>query len=113
MEERRARVAKAAGSPADQAERAINRVFAFLKKQAPEPVAELQQELPEADAAAAAGAAEPPARGGRVIERRMGGARNSVKRSNRGLPVALARLRCNTRSSSTACPFCAAACFMS
>lgn len=60
MEELIARVAAKAGISAEEAERAINLVFAFLKKQAPEPFEELQQKLPEAGQAAAAGEADKP-----------------------------------------------------
>ena len=64
MEELIARVTAAASIPADQAERAINLVFAFLKKEAPEPFQELEQYMPSAEAAAAAGATDKPSGGG-------------------------------------------------
>jgi hypothetical protein len=64
MEELITRVAGAAGIPTDQATRAINVVFAFLKKEAPGPFEELQGQMPEAEAAAAAGAADKPSGGG-------------------------------------------------
>lgn len=64
MEDLIARVAAAAGLPSDQASRAINLVLAFLKKQAPEPFQEMEQHMPEAEAAAAAGAADKPSGGG-------------------------------------------------
>lgn len=64
MEELIGRVTAAAGIPAVQAERAINLVFAFLKKEAPEPFTELEHYMPEAEAAAAAGAADKPDGGG-------------------------------------------------
>lgn len=71
MEELIARVAASAGIPADQAERAINLVFAFLRKEAPQPFEELQGELPDAGAAADKGAADQPG-GGSLLGSLMG-----------------------------------------
>jgi predicted lipid-binding transport protein (Tim44 family) len=64
MEELIARVVSAAGVPEAQAERAINLVFAFLKKEAPEPFQDLERYMPEAEAAASAGAVDKPSGGG-------------------------------------------------
>ncbi len=60
MEELIARVAAAADIPADQARRAINLVFAFLKKEAPAEVDDMLPQVPGAVEAAAAGAADNP-----------------------------------------------------
>lgn len=59
MEELIGRVATAAEIGPDQARQAVELVFAFLKKEAPGPFAELAREMPEVDAAAEAGAATP------------------------------------------------------
>ena len=64
MDELIARVVARAGIPADQAARAINLVLAFLKKEAPRPFEELEQVMPEAEAAATSGAADKPSGGG-------------------------------------------------
>lgn len=64
MEELVARVSAAADIPADQAQRAINLVFAFLKNEAPNEFADMQQHMPEAEAAVRAGEADKPASGG-------------------------------------------------
>ena len=64
MDELIARVAAAAGLPADQAARAINLVLAFLKKEAPSEFGELQQFMPEAEQAVTAGEADHPKAGG-------------------------------------------------
>ena len=60
MEELIARVATAADIPADQAQRAVGLVFAFLKKEAPNEVDDMLRQVPGAVAAAAAGAADNP-----------------------------------------------------
>ncbi len=60
MEELTQRVATAADIPLEQAQRAINLVFAFLRKEAPNEVDEMLPEVPGAVAAAAAGAADNP-----------------------------------------------------
>ena len=60
MEELISRVAAEAGIPADQAQRAINLVFAFLRKEAPAEVDEMLPQVPGATEAAAAGAAATP-----------------------------------------------------
>ena len=73
MDELIARVAAAAGLPADQAQRAINLVLAFLKREAPSEFAEMQQHLPGADNAVAAGEADDPKAGGM-----MGGLLNMI-----------------------------------
>ncbi len=64
MDELIARVAAAASIPSDQAQRAVNLVLAFLKKEAPAEFGELQQHLPEAEHAVAAGEADDPKGGG-------------------------------------------------
>lgn len=73
MEELIARVAAAADIPADQAKRAIGLVFAFLKREAPAEVDEMFQQVPGAEASAAAGAADKPNGGGA-----MGGLMNMM-----------------------------------
>lgn len=75
MEELIARVAERADIPADQAERAINLVFAFLRKQAPQPFEEVQEKIPGAAQAAAAGDADDPVGGGILgnLMSKMGG----------------------------------------
>ncbi len=60
MEELIQRVAAAADIPADQAQRAINLVFAFLKKEAPSEVDAMLPQVPGASEAAAMGAADSP-----------------------------------------------------
>ena len=60
MEELIGRVASAADIPAEQAERAIGLVFAFLKKEAPEEVDDMLAQVPGGDAAATAGEVEKP-----------------------------------------------------
>ena len=64
MEELVARVAAAAGIPADQAQRAINLILAFLKREAPGECEDMQHHLPGAQDAAAAGAVDKPSNGG-------------------------------------------------
>lgn len=64
MEELIGRVAAAANIPADQAERAISLVFAFLKKEAPSEVDDMLQQVPGAEDAAARGEADKPKGGG-------------------------------------------------
>ena len=64
MEELIARVVAAADIPPDQAERAINLVLAFLKKEAPDEVDPLLRELPGAETAATTGEADKPKAGG-------------------------------------------------
>ena len=64
MDELIARVAAKAAIPATQAERAINLVLAFLKRQAPAEFDELQHHLPHAETAVAAGEADDPKAGG-------------------------------------------------
>jgi len=64
MDELVARVAAAAGISADQAQRAINLVLAFLNKEAPVEFAEMQHHLPDAQSAVAAGEADNPKNGG-------------------------------------------------
>ena len=73
MEELIGRVATAADIPADQAQRAINLVFAFLKKEAPAEAGEMLQQVPGAPEAAEAGAADTPKAGGM-----MGGLMNMM-----------------------------------
>lgn len=73
MDELVSRVAAAAGIPAEQAQRAINLVLAFLKREAPSEFAELQGHLPEAEQAVAAGEADDPKAGGL-----MGGLMNMI-----------------------------------
>ena len=63
MDELIARVAAKAAIPPDQAERAINLVLAFLKRQAPAEFDELQHHLPNAETAVA-GEADNPKAGG-------------------------------------------------
>ena len=58
MEELIGRVASAADIPADQAERAIGLVFAFLKQEAPTEVDDMLAHVPGGNAAASAGEAE-------------------------------------------------------
>ncbi len=60
MEELIARVAAAADMPVDQAQRAINLVFAFLKKEAPSEVDDMLKQVPGGPEAAAAGAHDTP-----------------------------------------------------
>ena len=60
MEQLIARVAAAANIPPDQAERAINLVFAFLKKEAPAEVDPMLRDVPGASAAAATGETDKP-----------------------------------------------------
>ena len=64
MEELVARVAAAAGIPAEQAQRAINLIFAFLKREAPSEFEDMQHQLPGAQEGAAAGAEDKPSSGG-------------------------------------------------
>jgi len=64
MDELVARVGAAAGISADQAQRAINLVLAFLNKEAPTEFAEMQHHLPDAQSAVAAGDADNPKNGG-------------------------------------------------
>ena len=64
MNELIARVAARAGIPPDQAERAINLVLAFLKREAPGEFGELQHYLSNAGTAVAAGEADDPKAGG-------------------------------------------------
>lgn len=66
MDELIARVASAAGIPADQAQRAINLVLAFLKRQAPAEFEEMQHHMPEAQGAVEAGEADDPKGNGLV-----------------------------------------------
>ena len=73
MNELIARVAAGAGIPPDQAERAINLVLAFLKREAPTEFDELQHHLPDAATAVAAGEADDPKAGGL-----MGGLMNMI-----------------------------------
>ena len=74
MDELIARVAAGAGIPTGQAERAINLVLAFLKREAPTEFDELQHHLPNADTAVAAGEADDPKAGGGM----MGGLMNMI-----------------------------------
>ena len=60
MEELITRVAAAADIPADQAQRAVNLVLAFLKKEAPHEVDDMLGQVPGGPEAAAAGAADNP-----------------------------------------------------
>lgn len=60
MDELVARVATAADIPADQAQRAIALVFAFLQREAPDEAQEILRELPGAEDAAAQGDADRP-----------------------------------------------------
>lgn len=71
MEELIARVAAAANIPADQAEKAIGLVFAFLKREAPEEVGDMLGDVPGGEEAAAAGEADKPKGGG--LMNMMGG----------------------------------------
>ncbi len=64
MEELVARVATAANIPADQAERAIGLVFAFLRREAPAEVDDMLGEVPGASEAAARGETDKPKAGG-------------------------------------------------
>ena len=64
MEELVARVASAAGIPADQALRAINLILAFLKREAPSEFDDMQHHLPGAADGAASGADDKPSNGG-------------------------------------------------
>ncbi len=64
MEELIARVAAAAGVSADQAQRAVNLVLAFLKREAPAEFAEVEHYLPGADIAISAGEADGQQGGG-------------------------------------------------
>ncbi len=64
MEELVARVAAAAGIPAEQAQRAINLILAFLKREAPGEFDDMQPHLPGAQDGAAAGAEDKPTNGG-------------------------------------------------
>ena len=64
MDELIERVASSAGITAEQAQRAINLVLAFLKREAPSEFAELQHHLPGADSAVSAGEADSPQSGG-------------------------------------------------
>ena len=73
MEELIGRVAAAANIPADQAERAISLVFAFLRKEAPEEVDEMLRQVPGAGDAAARGEGDKPKAGGM-----MGGLMNMM-----------------------------------
>jgi hypothetical protein len=73
MNELVARVAAAAGISTEQAQRAINLVLAFLKREAPAEFDELRPYLPEADAAVAAGEIDQPKGGGL-----MGGLMNMI-----------------------------------
>lgn len=70
MDELIARVATAAEIDPDQARQAVQLVFAFLKKEAPAPFADLVAEMPEAEAAAEAGLAAP--KGGGLMSGLMG-----------------------------------------
>ena len=60
MEELIGRVATAADIPADQAERAIGLVLAFLQREAPAEVGDMLQTVPGGEQAAAAGAVDKP-----------------------------------------------------
>jgi hypothetical protein len=64
MDELTARVASAASIDAEQARRAVDLIFAFLKGEAPGPFAEIDAALPGAAEAAAAGATDQPRGGG-------------------------------------------------
>ena len=60
MEELIGRVASAADIPADQAERAIGLVLAFLRREAPAEVGDMLQTVPGGEQAAMAGEADKP-----------------------------------------------------
>lgn len=64
MEELVARVAAAAGIPAEQAQRAINLILAFLRREAPGEFDAMHPDLPGAQAGAEAGDADKPSNGG-------------------------------------------------
>ena len=64
MEELIGRVAAAADIPAEQAERAIALIFAFLRREAPTEVDEMLGEMPGATEAAERGESDKPAPGG-------------------------------------------------
>ena len=64
MEELIGRVAAAADIPADQAERAISLVFAFLRREAPAEVDAMLAEMPGAAEAAERGETDQPKPGG-------------------------------------------------
>lgn len=66
MEELVGRVAAAAQIPADQAQRTVNVVLAFLKREAPKEFEEIEQYVPGAEAAVAAGEADRPKGGGLI-----------------------------------------------
>ena len=87
MQELIARVAQAAGIPADQAERVVNLVLAFLQKEAPKEFEDLHGQLPGAEAAAAAGATDKPQGGGL-----MGGMMSMIGGSTGGLMGLAAKL---------------------
>ena len=64
MDELIARVAAAADIPADQAERAIGLIFAFLRREAPEEVDDMLRQVPGASEVADRGATDKPKPGG-------------------------------------------------
>ena len=73
MEELIARVAAAADIPANQAERAIGLIFAFLRREAPAEVDDMLREVPGATEAVERGEADKPQPGGM-----MGGLMNML-----------------------------------
>ena len=73
MEELIGRVATAANIPAEQAERAISLVFAFLRREAPAEVDDMLREVPGGSEAAVRGEADKPKVGGM-----MGGLMNML-----------------------------------